>query len=114
MPATNVAKGTDAAWQRGLDEELGRLPEHYRGVLIVCDLEGMTRKEAAWHLAIPEGSVASRLGRARVLLAKRLTRRGLFSGGSVAAVLSASSASAAAPPPLVASTIPAARLVAAG
>jgi len=35
----------------------------------------MTRKEAARQLAIPEGGgVASRLARARVMLAKRLTR----------------------------------------
>jgi hypothetical protein len=42
-------------------------------------------------LGIPDGSVASRLAKARVILAKRLTQRGVvFSGGSVpAAVLSA-------------------------
>src|SRR5207245_3819393 len=66
-------------------------------------------------LAVPEGSVASRLARARVLLAKRLTQRGVvFSGGSVAAVLSSGSASASAPPALVASTIKATSLLAAG
>ena len=98
-----------------LDEELSRLPDHYRGVIVLCDLEGMTRKEAARQLGIPEGSVASRLARARAMLAKRLTRRGVvFSGGSVAAVLSAGSASASAPPALVASTIKAASLLAAG
>jgi hypothetical protein len=49
----------------------------------------MTRKEAARQLGIPEGSVASRLARARALLVKRLAQRGIvFSGGSVAAVLS--------------------------
>jgi len=100
--------------QAVLDEELGRLPNHYRGVLVLCDLEGMTRKEAARQLAIPEGSVASRLARARVMLAKRLTRRGItLSGGSAAAAL-AGSASASAPPALVASTIEAASLLAAG
>jgi RNA polymerase sigma factor (sigma-70 family) len=98
-----------------LDEELGRLPAHYRGALVLCDLEGMTRNKAARQLGIPEGSVASRLARARVMLAKRLSRRGVvFSGGSVAAVLSAASAPASAPPDLVASTIKAASLLAAG
>jgi RNA polymerase sigma factor (sigma-70 family) len=96
-----------------LDLELGRLPDKYRGVIVLCDLEGMTRKEAARQLGIPEGSVASRLARARVMLAKRLTQRGVvFSGGSVTAVLSAGSGSA--PPALVASTIKAASLLAAG
>jgi uncharacterized protein (TIGR03067 family) len=74
----------------------------------------MTRKEAARQLGIPEGSVASRLARARALLAKRLARRGVVFSGSVAAVLSARSASASAPPALVASTIKAASLLAAG
>src|SRR5438046_1160762 len=94
MPEPTVAEVRDADWQSVLDEELSRLPDHYRGVLVLCDLEGMTRKEAARQLAIPEGSVASRLARARAMLARRLTRRGIvFSGGSVAAVLSAGSAS---------------------
>jgi RNA polymerase sigma factor (sigma-70 family) len=115
MPEPTVAEARDADWQFVLDEELGRLPDHYRGVVVLCDLEGMTRKEAARQLGIPEGSVASRLARARGLLAKRLTQRGVvFSGGSVAAVLSAGSASASAPPALVASTIKAASLLAAG
>jgi hypothetical protein len=75
----------------------------------------MTRKEAARQLGIPEGSVASRLARARALLARRLTHRGVvLSGGSVAAVLSAGSASPSAPTALVASTIRAASLLAAG
>jgi RNA polymerase sigma factor (sigma-70 family) len=114
MPEPTAAEVRDDELQTALDEELSRLPDHYRGVLVLCDLEGMTRKEAARQLGIPEGSVASRLARARALLAKRLTRRGLFSGGSVAAVLSVGSASASAPPALVASTIKAASLLAAG
>jgi RNA polymerase sigma factor (sigma-70 family) len=114
MPEPTVAEVRDADLQSVLDEELGRLPEHYRGVIVLCGLEGMTRKEAARQLGSPEGSVASRLARARALLAKRLTQRGVvFSGGSVAAVLSAASASASAPPALVASTIKAVSLLAA-
>jgi RNA polymerase sigma factor (sigma-70 family) len=115
MPEPTVAEVRDADWQSVLDEELSRLPGHYRGVLVLCDLEGMTRKEAARQLGIPEGSVASRLARARALLAKRLTRRGVvFSGGSVAAVLPAGAAPASAPHALVASTIQAASLWTAG
>jgi RNA polymerase sigma factor (sigma-70 family) len=115
MPEPTEAKVRDDDLQSVLDEELGRLPRHYRGVIVLCDLEGMTRKEAARQLGIPEGSVASRLARARVMLAKWLTRRGVvFSGGPVAAMLSAASASAAAPPALVTSTIKAASFFAAG
>jgi RNA polymerase sigma factor (sigma-70 family) len=114
MPEPAVEEVRDTDWLSVLDEVLSHLPDRYRGVIVLCDLEGMTRKEAARQLAIPEGSVASRLARARAMLAKRLIRRGLFSGASVAAVLSAASASGAAPPALVVSTIKAVTLVATG
>src|SRR5262249_27234943 len=41
-----------------LDQELGRLPDKYRAVIVLCDLEGKTRKEAARHFRLPEGTVA--------------------------------------------------------
>jgi len=113
VPEPIMPAGRDADLRRVVDEELSRLPDHHRCVVVLCDLVGMTRKEAARQLGIPEGSVASRLARARVKLAKRLTHRGVvLSGGAVAAVLSAGSASAS--PTLVASTIKAASLLAAG
>src|SRR5262249_15219696 len=38
MPEPNVAEVREADWQSVLDEELGRLPDHYRGVIVLCDL----------------------------------------------------------------------------
>ena len=70
----------DHAWadlRPVLDEELARLADKYRVLLVLCDLEGRTRKEAATLLGIPEGTVATRLTQARAMLAKRLTKRGL-------------------------------------
>jgi RNA polymerase sigma factor (sigma-70 family) len=98
-----------------IDQELSRLPDRSRVAVVLCDLEGRTRKEAARHLGVPEGTLAARLARGRALLAKRLARHGLaVSAGSLAAVLAQHSASASAPTSVVPSTIKAARLFAAG
>jgi RNA polymerase sigma factor (sigma-70 family) len=99
--------------QTVLDQELNRLPEKYRAPLVLCDLEGKTRSEAACQIGCPDGTVATRLVKARALLAKALTRRGLaLSGGGVALVLTQSAA--AVPVPLLSSTIKAACAFAAG
>jgi RNA polymerase sigma factor (sigma-70 family) len=98
-----------------IDQELSRLPTRYRSTVVLCGLEGKTRKEAAQQLGLPEGTVASRLARARALLARRLTRRGLtVTGAALAAVLTQGAAPAAVPPAVVSSTIQAATALAAG
>ncbi|HYH65535.1 MAG TPA: sigma-70 family RNA polymerase sigma factor [Urbifossiella sp.] len=84
-----------------LDRELGRLPDRYRAAVVLCDLEGLTRQEAARQLGLPEGTVASRLVRGRALLARRLMRYNLFvAAGSLAAAMARGVASAAPPPGL--------------
>ncbi len=89
-----------------LDEELSRLPDKYRVLIVLCDLEGVTRKDVARRLNIPEGTAASRLATARAMLANRLARRGIvLSGVLLGAVLSQQSAWASVPTTVVSSTI---------
>jgi len=51
---------------------LATLPEDQRAVLMLVCVEGLRYREAALALDIPEGTVMSRLARARIALAERL------------------------------------------
>jgi RNA polymerase sigma factor (sigma-70 family) len=99
MPDREASPPEGWADVRGvIDEELARLPGRYRAVVLLCDLEGKTRAQAARELGVPAGTVAGRLWRARALLAERLTRRGVgLSGASLAAALVQYEASAKMP-----------------
>jgi RNA polymerase sigma factor (sigma-70 family) len=115
MPEPQVAEARGDDLLLLLDQELSCLPEKYRVMIVLCDLESKTRIEVARQLAIPEGTAASRLARAREMLAKRLARHGLaVSGGSLAAAFSQAAAPAGVPLAVVSSTIEVATLVAAG
>ncbi len=48
-----------------VQEALGRLPVPYREVLLLCEFEEMSYQEISVTLAIPMGTVMSRLSRAR-------------------------------------------------
>jgi RNA polymerase sigma factor (sigma-70 family) len=98
-----------------LDEELARLPVRYRGAVVLCELEGLSRQEAAIQLGIPEGTLSSRLSRAKAQLRERLTRRGVALPVLVLVANLLREASATAlPDALIESTVRAAMRVAAG
>ena len=51
---------------------MAELPEDQRSVLMLVCVEGMRYREVAAALDIPEGTVMSRLSRARLSLAEKL------------------------------------------
>src|SRR5262245_5175314 len=97
----NEPDAADPDALRVLDEEVGRLPDHLRAAVALCELEGVSRRDAAARLGVPEGTLSSRLAKARAVLAGRLRGRGvaLTAAGLCAAL--GRSASAAVPPPLL-------------
>jgi RNA polymerase sigma factor (sigma-70 family) len=78
--ATPVADDLEAI----LHQEIERLPERFRLPVVLCDLEGVTRDQAADLLRATEGAVRGRLAKGRELLRRRLTRRGITLAVSLA------------------------------
>ncbi|MCX7701622.1 MAG: sigma-70 family RNA polymerase sigma factor, partial [Gemmataceae bacterium] len=75
-------------WRAILDREISRLPDKYRAPVVLCELQGRSRKEVAQLLGIPEGTLSSRLAAARQRLADRLRRRGVaVTGSALASIL---------------------------
>jgi RNA polymerase sigma factor (sigma-70 family) len=74
----SVENGSDWSELRALiDEEIDRLPENHRRPVVLCDVEGLSREEAARQLGWSLNMIRGRLERARDRLRARLARRGL-------------------------------------
>jgi RNA polymerase sigma factor (sigma-70 family) len=107
----------EAVWrdlQPVLDDELNRLPEKYRAPVLLCYVEGKTNEEAGRLLRLPVGTVKSRMARARAMLRRRLTRRGITLTGAALAAVLAEKAAAEVPSLLAASTLQTTLLFASG
>jgi len=62
----------DKLLREDLDRAIAALPEHYRVVVVLADVEGLTYGEIAAALDVPIGTVRSRLNRARSALQRTL------------------------------------------
>jgi RNA polymerase sigma factor (sigma-70 family) len=60
-----------------LDDAINELPSRYRVPVVLCYLQGLTQAQAAREIGCPEGTVATRLARARQRLRRRLAKHGL-------------------------------------
>jgi RNA polymerase sigma factor (sigma-70 family) len=78
-----------------LDEELARLPDRYRGPLVLCCLEGLSRDEAARRLGVSTPTLNVQLERGRDRLRALLVKRGIDLGVALLAVLVAPAAAVA-------------------
>lgn len=64
--------------------ELAALPDRYRLAVLLCDLEGLSRTDAATRLGWKEGTLSGRLNRGRKRLAERLSARGITAAAVLA------------------------------
>ena len=60
--------------RKQIQTAIERLPDHYREIIVLRDIEGFSYQEIATMLSCPAGTVMSRLGRAREKLRRSLTK----------------------------------------
>jgi RNA polymerase sigma factor (sigma-70 family) len=91
-----VPDSSDDDRRSTIEEEIARLPESLRLPVVMCYIQGLTNGEAASRIGCPEGTVASRLARARSRLRRRLRARGIAVVGAAAIIEAISSGTSAA------------------
>ena len=65
--------------QRAVREGIASLSDDFRTVITLCDIEGCSYEKASQILGLPQGTIKSRLNRARNALRKKLSeKRELF------------------------------------
>jgi hypothetical protein len=97
-PVPSPAPAIDAELDAALEAAVLGLPEKYRVPVILCHLQGWTRRQAAEHLGCPEGTLSALLSRALARL------RAALAGRDPAALLAIAGALAV-PPALAAAAV---------
>jgi RNA polymerase sigma factor (sigma-70 family) len=99
----------DVTWREVraiLDEEIQRLPAKLKDPIVLCYLQGKPHSAGAQELGVNVTTFRGRLERARLLLQKKLTQRGVnLSGALLATVLFEKVGTAALPATLVVTTV---------
>ncbi|WP_394821886.1 RNA polymerase sigma factor [Pendulispora albinea] len=72
IPPANGVPDREAPLTLSTKKELDALPDGFRSVIVLVDLEDRSYREAAVELGLPLGTVMSRLHRGRKLLAAQL------------------------------------------
>jgi RNA polymerase sigma-70 factor (ECF subfamily) len=72
VPSSNPSPDVNASLMPSTQEKLDALPDGFRSVIVLVDLESRSYREAAVELGLPLGTVMSRLHRGRKLLAAQL------------------------------------------
>ena len=83
MRVRNLRQGPDTpetllierAQQQVVQSVMAELPVNFREILLLCEVEEMSYQEIAETLAVPIGTVMSRLSRARRTLRDRLREK---------------------------------------
>lgn len=76
IEGADAARGIEArSTLRTVERLIARLPDDQRTVLMLVTVDGVSYREAAEILAIPVGTVMSRLARARLAIGRALDRR---------------------------------------
>jgi RNA polymerase sigma factor (sigma-70 family) len=77
LPDSPSEPSTEPDEVAALCAEVDRLPERYRVPILLCFFERLTHTEAAHRTGWPVGTVAGQLARAKALLARRLSKKGI-------------------------------------
>ena len=71
----------DATFDAAVENAVGSLPDKFREVVELVDIQGLSYQEAADALGVPTGTIMSRLHRARTRIRKHLEQSGAFVNG---------------------------------
>jgi len=75
VPDTPESLLIDQLNQEALQQGIAELPVHFREIVLMADVEEMSYQEIAQALSIPNGTVMSRLARARKALRESLRKK---------------------------------------